>query len=196
MTPCDTLLVSKAEPDQSRFWTDAEYLALDQTDSRFELIDGRLFVTPPATNAHDDIAVLIRNAIQAPARAAAGLRTFPTPELRLKRGSYVVPDLAVGRFRYDARTNDAADAVLVVEVTSPSNANHDRKRKKRLYAEAGIPWYLLVEPDFADYASVTLYLYRLDGDRYVEHAVAKQGEELVLEGLHNIVLDTDEIVDP
>lgn len=30
---------------------------------------------------------------------------------------------------------------------SPTTARHDRTTKRRLYAEAGIPWYWLVDPD-------------------------------------------------
>jgi len=187
--------VSKAELDQSRLWTEAEYLALDQEDSRIELIDGLLTVTPPANNAHDQMAALLWDALRHTARAAE-LRTYLTPELRLGPSRIVIPDLAVGRFGWRTRTNEATDAVLVVEVTSPSNEGYDRGRKKRLYAEAQIGWYLLIEPDFSDYESITMRLYRLDGDRYVEHAVAKQGETLSLDGLLDITLSTDDLIDP
>jgi Uma2 family endonuclease len=195
MTPCDTLRVSKAELDQSRFWTEAEYLALDEMSNRIELIDGRIRVTPPANNAHDQMAALLWDALRYTARAAK-LETFLTPELRLAPGRIVIPDLAVGRFAWRTRTNEAADAFLVVEITSPSNARVDRGRKKRFYAEAKIGWYLLVEPDFSDYESVTMCLYRLDRDRYVEHAVAKQGETLSLHGLLDVMLNTDDLIHP
>ncbi|KAB1140297.1 Uma2 family endonuclease [Streptomyces luteolifulvus] len=39
----------------------------------------------------------------------------------------------------------AAVAELVVEVTSKSNARHDRISKPAAYAAAGIPLYLLVD---------------------------------------------------
>jgi Uma2 family endonuclease len=195
MTPCDTLRVSNAERDRSSFWTEAEYLALDQENSRIELIDGRLRVTPPANNAHDQMAGLLFGALQHTARAAE-LRAYLTPEIRLGPSRIVTPDLAVGRYVWRARTNAAADTVLVVEITSPSNESYDRGRKKRLYAEAGIGWYLLIEPDFSDYESITMRLYRLDGDRYVEHAVAKQGETLSLDGVLDITLNTDDLIDP
>ncbi|GIH12649.1 Uma2 family endonuclease [Rugosimonospora africana] len=50
-----------------------------------------------------------------------------------------------------------------------------RVLKMHYYAVAGIPWYLLVGSD-----PVTLTLYRLDGDHYVQHASAKPGETLTL----------------
>jgi Uma2 family endonuclease len=69
---------------------------------------------------------------------------------------------------------DGAEVRLVCEITS-TNAATDRVLKMHYYAVAGIPWYLLVDPD-----PVTLSLFRLDGNRYVEHALAKPGETLSL----------------
>jgi Uma2 family endonuclease len=91
--------------------------------------------------------------------------------------------------------NTAADTLLVAEITSPGDAAYDRETKKRLYAEAGIEWYLLVEPDFIDYESVTLRLFRLEGHAYAEHAVAKPGETLVSDQPFSIALNTDALVD-
>lgn len=124
------------------------------------------------------------------------MRPYLTPELRLSPGRIVIPGLAVGRFAWRARTNEAADAVLVIEITSPSNEGYDRGRKRQFYADAKIGWYLLIEPDFSDYESVTMRLYRLDGDHYVEHAVAKQGETLTLFGLLDVTLNTNDLIDP
>jgi len=39
------------------------------------------------------------------------------------------------------------DAILAVEVVSPSSGLRDRETKRALYAETGIPSYWLVEPD-------------------------------------------------
>jgi Uma2 family endonuclease len=91
--------------------------------------------------------------------------------------------------------NAASDAVLVAEITSPSTASVDRQKKKQFYADAGIGWYLLVEPDFAAYEAVTLILFRLEHGTYAEHAVAKPGETLVADVSFPIEISTDELVD-
>ena len=49
----------------------------------------------------------------------------------------------------------------------------------KAYAEAQIPWYLLVEPDFIAYESVMLRLFRLDLGTYVEYTAAQRNETLV-----------------
>jgi Uma2 family endonuclease len=185
--------MSEAELDQSRFWTEAEYWALEETNSRIELVDGHLVVTPSADNAHQEIAHRLKNALAA-AAGAAHLRVPLTPNLYLGPGRLVIPDLAVGRYPRSTTRNSAKDTVVVIEVTSPSNASTHREEKMRLYAEAGIPWYLLLEPDFSDYESLTVHLLRLDGGRYVEHAVAKDGELLSSDEPFALSLDIGDLL--
>jgi hypothetical protein len=54
-------------------------------------------------------------------------------------------------------------------------------------AVAGIPWYLLAEQESPD--ALTLRLFRLEGEHYVEHAVAKDGERLRITEPFEVVLD-------
>jgi hypothetical protein len=52
------------------------------------------------------------------------------------------------------------------------------------YAAARIEWFLLVEPD-----QPSLSLYRLDGDRYIEHGIAKPGVPLLMEAPIKVEID-------
>jgi Uma2 family endonuclease len=65
---------------------------------------------------------------------------------------------------------------LICEVVSPSNPGADRLLKMGYYAEAGVPSYLLVEPDGPD---LVLRLFRLSQDKYVQHGVGVPGTPLV-----------------
>jgi Uma2 family endonuclease len=158
-------------------WTEAEFLALGETEDRIELVDGDLRVSPSPTGPHQVILHYMFACLDDPA-LEAGLAAFPDVDVRLGPGRILTPDIMVGKWRWEPGIADATEVVLVGEVTSPSNAAFDRKEKMGLYAAAGIEWYLLAEPDLPAYRTVTLVLHRLEDGRYVRHAVAEPGQIL------------------
>jgi Uma2 family endonuclease len=82
----------------------------------------------------------------------------------------VIPDIVV------ADTDEEGGTVEVrtlVEIVSPGNATTDRVIEIQWYAAAGIPTYLLVEPE-----SKSMRLLRLEGDHYVEHTLTTDPPEL------------------
>ncbi|MCY1141142.1 Uma2 family endonuclease [Actinoplanes sp. Pm04-4] len=177
MSACDTLPMTEARLDRSDPWTESEYLALGETRSRIELVNGGLLVSPAPDRAHQDINFQIMRSLYEPAKAA-GLRAFHESNLRLGPDQMLIPDLIVGRMSRRGGTCEASEVALVGEILSPSTAPVDRGLKRQLYAAAKIDWYLLIEPDMSTYESVTLRLLRRRGTDYEEAAVAKQGETL------------------
>ena len=156
-------------------WTEEEYLALGETSDRVELFDGSLVVTPAPTPYHQDCSYRLSALLYDLARTA-GLGLYQAVNVRLRPGRIPIPDLVVTRpIDRSELVIEASDVLLVCEITSPSNARYDRVMKMHDYAEAGIPWYLLIDPDTAQ-----LLLFRLEGKRYLEHAEGKPGHPLVL----------------
>ncbi|HEX5205315.1 Uma2 family endonuclease [Paractinoplanes rhizophilus] len=181
--------------DLSRTWTEAEYLALGALNIRTELVDWKIQVSPSPSNAHQGISRYLANFLE-PAARAAGLTIFEAVDTRIGPGTIVCPDVVAGKLRWGKGVNDAADVILVAEVTSPSNAAWDRRGKMRRYAAARIPWYLLAEPELPELLSVTLRLHRLEGARYVEHAVARPGAVLRSDEPFPIAIDTGQLIGP
>lgn len=82
-------------------------------------------------------------------------------------------------------------AELVVEVTSKSNARHDRVSKPAAYAAAGIPLYLLADARATDGPTVTLYGEPKE-DVHRPLRSVKFGEPIELPAPFDLVIDTAE----
>ncbi|GLY04255.1 MULTISPECIES: Uma2 family endonuclease [Actinoplanes] len=152
-------------------------MSLGATTDRIELIDGSLVVSPAPNSPHQEISYLLTAALRPTARAH-GFRAQQAVNLRLAPHRILIPDVTVSTAPRLSTYVEAADAVLVAEVTSPGNAAVDRTTKLTMYAAAGIPWYLLAEPDMTDYRSLTLHLLHLQGDTYVPRTTATDDELL------------------
>lgn len=160
---------------EDRYWTESEYLAIGETPERIELFDGSLVVTSYPALGHQFVVTSLVFALGAAARRA-GLQAFAGANVRLRSGHIRIPDfLITSEINFGDQVCDANVVQLICEVISPSNAATDTVQKMRYYAEAGIPWYLLIDPRIE-----TFHLLRLDGDRYTEHAKAAPGELLEL----------------
>jgi len=156
-------------------WTEEEYLAFGETVDRIELWDGDLHVSPNPAPRHNRVVRRLANALD-PGAQARQLSVDTEINVHLKTGRIVIPDLAITS---DIDIDDPlvpADAIMLVcEVVSPSNATTDKVLKMHYYAEAGIPWYLLVE-----HKTTALRLYRREGLKYLLHDEAEPGQVLRL----------------
>ncbi|MDI6099663.1 Uma2 family endonuclease [Actinoplanes sp. NEAU-A12] len=184
MTP--SLLLDHVKP-----WTESEFLAIGETSERIELFDGSLHVTPGPTPTHQHISTKLAFALTAPAEAI-GLFVHEAINLRVGIDRIPIPDLAITTMiDFDEPIVDASVARLVCEILSPSNSTTDKVLKMHYYAEAGIPWYLLVEPKTA-----TLRLHRLDDGKYLEYATAAPGTLLKMTEPVAVTIDPTDLLPP
>ncbi|MCC6572899.1 MAG: Uma2 family endonuclease [Planctomycetes bacterium] len=155
-------------------WTEEEFLQKDLPNVEF--VDGCLEFLPVPTEKHQmmlEFFFLALNAFVTPKKLGkvhvAGLRVRTVPrQIRL-------PDVAFVRAEnFNKRDNIAwRGADLVFEVVSPGGEGRERDTvvKREEYARAGIAEYWI-----ADYEKGVLLVLALQGDKYVEHSVAKRGE--------------------
>lgn len=149
-------------------WAVDEYLALD-TNHLIEFSQGYLEVLPIPTIPHQDIAIFLFELLKAfvkrhnlgrvyiaPLRVRIGPREFREPDvifISTEKWLKVVGDYP-----------DGGDLVMEVVSGSPADRDRDLVRKRRDYAQAGIPEYWIVDPQ-----EEVIYVLRLEGKEYAEH---------------------------
>ncbi|MCD2464851.1 MULTISPECIES: Uma2 family endonuclease [unclassified Streptomyces] len=169
----------------------------EETDApegcKVEIIEGIITVSPSPASRHNSIASRVHRRLVLGIPEEWGVVQTLAIAVPARRGMFV-PDLAVLPFAVLDGPGQyvAADAVeLVAEVTSPSNANHDRISKAAGYAAAGIPLYLLIDAYAPGGPTVTLYG-EPKGDVYRVLRAVPFGEEIHLPAPFDLALDTAE----
>ncbi|MEV8536339.1 Uma2 family endonuclease [Streptomyces sp. NPDC051211] len=118
---------------------------------RAEIDGGQIHLVPPPHRHHNGIAERVQHALYPVLSPEWGI--YQTLGIHIAPlGKLYVPDLVVAPREpvegIDADVNDpvdAAEALLVVEITSKGNAEDDRKKKLWAYAHAPVPAYLLID---------------------------------------------------
>ena len=157
-------------------WTLEAVLALpeDQTSGRrVELVDGALIVSPWPRVEHQRVLGSVQRQLQPVVPSV--LELLPGANLALggQGDRLLVPDLVISRDPgYEGLCLTGEQTFLVCEIASPSTRVKDLTLKRALYAQARIPFYLLVDPA-PDAVSATLF--ELAGADYEPIARAEQG---------------------
>ncbi|PRY13963.1 Uma2 family endonuclease [Kineococcus rhizosphaerae] len=144
-------------------WTFEDLAGLPDDGYRYEILDGRLHVTPPPETRHQDVIENLRDIIRP--RLPDGMRFKVGQGLRvpvLGPERYVIPDAVIVTGSRPDLYWAPENVVTAIEVTSPGSQLDDRGNKKELYCEAGIEQYLLV-----DLAQERVTSYGLERGEYV-----------------------------
>lgn len=149
--PVTAPAVGVAGPPQGQ-WTYDDYAAIPADGTRYEIIDGVLYVTPAPNLSHQNAVSAITAHLRIHVDFTGHGKVFAAPvDVELWPGRAVVqPDVIVvlnanRQVLTPSRILGAPD--LVVEVSSPSTATHDRSRKLAAYARAGVREYWIADPN-------------------------------------------------
>jgi Uma2 family endonuclease len=173
--------------DLVRFWEEMDH----PEGSKVEIIEGIVTVSPSPANNHNFIAGKIQRRLYGSIPEDWDLYQTQALAVPSRMGLYI-PDLAVlpdAAVQGQGNVVAAAEAELVVEITSQRNARHDRISKAAGYAAAGIPLYLLVDRWAPDGSTITLYGEPED-DVYRTLYAGKFGEPVPLPDPFGLTLDT------
>ncbi len=137
-------------------YRDADYVELPD-EPRCELLYGRLVVMASPVVRHQLVVGRILRVLQDLADRSGGLAVDSPVDVALADHSVVQPDVVyVSPARLSIvrqRIEGAPD--LVVEVLSPGTARRDLGEKLRLYAEAGVAEYWIVDPESRTFEFLT-----------------------------------------
>lgn len=155
-----------------RKWTLAEVHRLPEDGNKYELVRGELFVSPPPGDEHETIAARL-NAILVPYVQAQGLGLVYRPKAVMRfDASEVEPDLMVRAPHPDRKKNDgdwdtAPIPILVVEILSGYTRRRDFSEKKKLYLDAGVAEYWIVDPEECEITVVRADTQRAERQRLI-----------------------------
>ena len=155
-----------------------------------EIVGGRVHYKAMPRIRHGDAHDELRRQLPSNRSTVAPLGWWIASEVDvdLRTGSYVRPDLAGWRKEHLPELPDVWPlAVLpdwVCEVLSPSTSAYDRGEKAVAYAEAGVPWYWLVDP-----AERLVEVRELVAGRWTICGVYTDGAEVALPPFGETVVD-------
>ena len=155
-----------------------DFFAMPDDGKRYEVLAGELYVNPPPSFWHQDVAKRLFLILQSFFEGQELGEVFFAP-LGVVLGQHDVaePDLVVvaDPSQFSQRGIEGAP-LLVVEILSSSNARHDRVTKAARYLALGVAHYWIVDPKKRHFMCQ-----RADAGRWM----------MVAEGLHN-----DRVCDP
>lgn len=142
-----------------RRWVDARPMS---DVHHYELVRGRIVMTPPAGWTHAGLGARIVGLLDAHVRRHRLGRVFDSSlGYVLPSGDVLEPDASfVSTRRFEAhrptRPNEYLRAVpnLVVEILAPGTAARDRSEKKDLYEQNGVDEYWIVD---SDHRAITVF---------------------------------------
>ena len=177
----------KIEPrytwDDYRQWPD---------DERWELIEGVAYAMTPSPASRHQTMQMEMSRQMANFFRNHRCRPFAAPmDVKLSDEDVVQPDILVVCNRKQIKPTHIEGApALVVEILSPSSQEHDRIRKTRLYARAGVKEFWIVTP-----LPSSVEVLVLDGKTYRLQAVYGKDEVLASARFPELKLHLAEVFD-
>lgn len=131
-------------------WDYESYASIPDDGFRHEIIDGGHFMNPAPNLYHQTVSRRLQFQLYTEIELAEFGQVYNAPvDVQLSDYDIVQPDLVVvskGKRHILTPTKIKGVPDLIVEILSPSNPDHDRKRKRKLYQDNHIPEYWIVDP--------------------------------------------------
>ena len=193
MTAALTQTEPRPLPPQGE-WTYEDYRQLPDDGWRYEVMEGVLHRTPAPRTIHQEVLGNLVDLFRAWVKERGLGKVFFAPtDVKLSGGlgNPVQPDLfylATEHLQFVREALVEGSPDLIVEVLSPTNWMDDRRDKYRIYAQAGVREYWIVDPE-----QETVEIFTLRGSSYELRGRYSHGEEASSEVLDGFAAPLDEI---
>lgn len=177
-----------------REWTYEDYCQLPEDGNRYEVIEGKLYMSPSPRTLHQTLSKRLMVLFYELEQQGRGFIFAAPTDLLMPGCTPVVPDLIyLDRSQRELIKEKYVEGAptLLIEILSPGTAGRDRTLKLNRYARSGVPHYWIVDP-----AEQTLELYRLEGDAYRVEAALGPGDTFRPQAFPGIELKLDELFAP
>ena len=177
---------------QSRV-TYTDYCRLVDDGKRYQLIDGKLLMTPSPSSWHQRVSIKLASLLHRFAEARGlGVVLVAPLDVILTDEDVVQPDILFVARAHEGRI--ASEGIrgapdLVVEILSPSTRKLDLETKTDLYAREGVQEYWVVDGE-----SETVSVYRFKGERAAPVQVLEKTEFLQTTLLPGLTIPLSEIL--
>jgi Uma2 family endonuclease len=169
-----------------------DYEALPADGRRYELHDGELSVTPAPGTRHQRVIGAMHVLLRTHVNDRRLGEVFLSPvDCILSDVTVVQPDLVYldpSRAPLGSERAIEGPPTLVVEILSPSTTRIDRSRKRQLYAQHGIPYYWIVDPEAG-----TIEAHGLAEGRYALLARVSGGSTVSLQPFPDLAFAPDSL---
>lgn len=142
-----------------------EYLALGETQERYELIHGIVVMARSPLASHNEIAARIVFQLGTFAERTGAIRIFPETDVRFPGDTVYRPDISIYRAERLPPRVERLDAPpdLIIEILSGGTKPLDLITKRDDYDRFGVGEYWAVDP-----AMATVRCWRRQGARLIE----------------------------
>jgi Uma2 family endonuclease len=176
----------------SRKLTLDDYWSLPDDGQRYEILEGKLEVTPSPEVRHQRVSARLHLLFATHlARNPVGEVMYAPMDVILSNETVCQPDLLfIARDRIPLIVKDRIRGApdLVLEILSPSTALRDLNTKRDLYARHGIREYIVV-----DVAQRRLVRFALDAGSYGEPDIRAAGERFESVAIPGFAFAVDEL---
>ena len=169
-------------------YTYEDYLALEDDENRYELIDGSLYMMTMPSWQHQKISGGLFYQLYHFLKGKPCDVYHPPFDVRLSNNTVVQPDIMVVCDKSklgDRGCKGAPD--MIIEILSPSSIRHDTITKLNKYLQAGVREYWVVNPE-----DKIVNVHTLDDDKYITKVYSDE-DTVAVHVLDGCVLDMREV---